>query len=68
MVYHERSFHNYYVTRKKSPLDSLAIVILLTHTTGLNSCADMIHKTAQEYPGRHNPNVVQRQDTPTQYK
>ena len=25
-------------------------------------------KTTQEYQGRHNPNVVQRQDTPTQYK
>ena len=22
----------------------------------------------QEYQGRHNPNVAQRQDTPTQYK
>ena len=25
-------------------------------------------KTTQEYQGRHNPNVVQKQDTPTQYK
>ena len=45
-----RALHNYY-----SPLNSLAIVIKLTHTTCLKSCADIIHKQQNSVSKRVQP-------------